>query len=290
MQKLASALLPFSKVLLLASSPLPLTSPPAVKLFPGPGLLLLSGLLRSLNRAAPFAGISRPEDWYIGNMVSKAQFCGRLYDHAMQTGASPFYVQTEGTAGAKPYTKDNVEDLLKIIPGTPTSFNKPSICTKAVMVKDTKDKMTTPECKTGTQAKFSLGDDSTEPTFTFVSPAIAWTGVCQNGQCLVCTESEERCPSHGIKQQCVVAVDSASGEAKTEWVRFRGSKSDLTMVLPDLMQSFRITCALLGLVCIIMLLQCFSGFSLMKMSRSRTAADAAGFKDAVVSVPSDGPA
>jgi hypothetical protein len=256
----------------LPPSPL-LPSPPSVNILPGPGLL--SPPLNHDGRTC--AGNTADVDgWYTGSMESKAQFCGRLYDHALQTSA--FYDQAEGTAGAKPYTKDNVEDLLT------GKLNTPAICTKAVMVKDTKDKIS-PECKTGTKAEFKLGDGSTEPTFTFVSPAIAWTGICEDGQCLVCQESanDKRCNGgYGIRQQCIVAVDYLTGEAQAEWVRDRGLK--VTTVLPDLMQTFHLAGALFGLVFIIMLLQCFSGFSLMKMSRSRTAADTAGFK--VVSVPS----
>ena len=138
-----------------------------------------------------------PDIWYTGKPAAVAQFCGHIYEHALNNKTA-FYERIDDSVVKRDYYA-NDKELLK------PDFMSPGVCSKAALFKDNLIKQCSSRSSSYGSGYYSnLFEYKTDSfQYSFTSPAIAWWGNCKQGECQVCKEGESRCTSRrGIHQEC----------------------------------------------------------------------------------------
>ena len=153
--------------------------------------------------------------WYTGTDAAVGQFCGHIYDHALNKDKAFF----EQVAGRKvDEGSDTSRALLKKDAAGGLLFNSPAVCSKAVKMEDGSHLM---KCATPQADEITYQSNLFE--FKFSVPVVGWVGSCELGGCRYCRDgSRQMCNANGgIPRTCYggqwIATVSSEGPKKIEY-------------------------------------------------------------------------
>ena len=202
-----------------------------------------------------------PRMWYTGAPAAVGQFCGHIYEHALNNKKA-FFERIDDAAVKSDYN-ENDQALLK------PDFMSPAVCTKAALVKGQLFKRCTSELNRygyiEYNDRFEYSRAGSPFTYAFSSPAIAWQGNCEQGKCHVCQEGSTRCfpssgSSSGISVQTGIPQECSRGEWKASVGSFRQKqRKEEELFLPFAVTVFAATALLV-------IIQCSQGGLLFKIS------------------------
>jgi len=152
--------------------------------------------------------------WYTGSDAAVGQFCGHIYEHALNKDKAFFEQKAERKVDAD---KDDTRALLKKDASGKLLFNSPAVCSKAVRMDDGSTLM---KCATPEAEEISYKSSLFE--FKFNVPVVGWKGSCELGGCRYCRDGDSNtCSAAGIPRTCYggqwIATVSSEGPQKIEY-------------------------------------------------------------------------